>query len=158
MPQTPCPIPLLTFTFQRLTELMAGAVDVRLHSSQWQVQGRRDLLVRTALDMPEHDARAILRTKRGDRTFDRTPELARLHFFQGRLLLRADVERSRLDLGSAGGVRRPIDADRGDLPLPQVIDGDVVRDLEQPAREPELGAVPVDVIQDLDEGVLREVF
>ena len=39
-----------------------------------------------------------------------------------------------------------------------MIDRDVVGDLEQPARELELGAVPIDVVQDLDEGVLRQVL
>jgi len=39
-----------------------------------------------------------------------------------------------------------------------VIDGDVVGDLEQPAREFELGPVAIDVVEDLDERFLREVF
>ena len=39
-----------------------------------------------------------------------------------------------------------------------MVDGDVVGDLEQPAREFELGPVAIDVVEDLHEGVLREVF
>ena len=39
-----------------------------------------------------------------------------------------------------------------------MIDREVVRDLEQPARELELGAVPVDMVQDLDERILRQVL
>ena len=39
-----------------------------------------------------------------------------------------------------------------------MIDGHVVRDLEQPARELELGRVAVDVVQRLDERVLRELL
>ena len=39
-----------------------------------------------------------------------------------------------------------------------MVDRDVVRDLEQPARELELGPVAIDVVEHLDEGVLRQVF
>src|SRR5215216_2396626 len=39
-----------------------------------------------------------------------------------------------------------------------MIDRDVVGDLEEPARELELGPIAVDVIQDLDEGVLRQIL
>jgi hypothetical protein len=39
-----------------------------------------------------------------------------------------------------------------------MIDRDVVRDLEQPTRKLELGSIPVDVVQDLDESVLRKIF
>jgi len=44
------------------------------------------------------------------------------------------------------------------LPPAQVIDGDVVGDLEQPAGEFELGPVAIDVVEDLDERFLREIF
>src|SRR5262249_25154746 len=39
-----------------------------------------------------------------------------------------------------------------------MIDGHVVGDLEQPARKLELGPIPIDVVEDLDERVLREVL
>ena len=39
-----------------------------------------------------------------------------------------------------------------------MIDGDVVRDLEQPARQLELRPIALDVVEHLDEGVLREIF
>ena len=39
-----------------------------------------------------------------------------------------------------------------------MIDGDVVGDLEQPARKFELRPIPVDVVQHLDERVLRQIF
>ena len=55
-------------------------------------------------------------------------------------------------------MRRAVDAHRVELSLSQVIDRHVVGDLEQPARELELGPVPVDVVQHLDEGVLREIL
>ena len=75
-----------------------------------------------------------------------------------RFLLRTNVERGGLDLSGRGRVRRPVDADRADLSFAQVIDRDVVRDLEQPARQPEFGPIPVDVVQDLDERVLCQVL
>ena len=39
-----------------------------------------------------------------------------------------------------------------------MIDGHIVRDLEQPAGKLELRAVLVDVVEHLHEGILREVF
>jgi hypothetical protein len=39
-----------------------------------------------------------------------------------------------------------------------MIDCDVVGDLEQPTRQLELGPVAIDVVQDLDEGVLGEIL
>ena len=55
-------------------------------------------------------------------------------------------------------VRRALDADRVEPTAAQVIDRDVVRDLEQPAREFELGPVAIDVVEDLDERFLRQVL
>src|SRR6478752_1812032 len=55
-------------------------------------------------------------------------------------------------------MRRPIDADGVELPPARVIDGDVVRDLEQPGRELEVRPVAVEMREDLDEGVLRQVL
>ena len=53
---------------------------------------------------------------------------------------------------------RAVDAHRVELATPQVIDRHVVGDLEEPARKLELGPVPVDVVQHLDEGVLRQIL
>ena len=39
-----------------------------------------------------------------------------------------------------------------------MIDRDVVGDLEQPAREFELGPIAIDVVQHFDEGFLRQIF
>src|SRR5450830_49875 len=55
-------------------------------------------------------------------------------------------------------VWRSFDADSVELTAAEMIDRDVVRDLEQPAREFELGPISVDVVQYLDEGFLREVL
>ena len=55
-------------------------------------------------------------------------------------------------------MRAAVHADRLDATAPEMIDGHVVGDLEQPARKLEFGAVAVDVIQDLDEGILRQIL
>ena len=39
-----------------------------------------------------------------------------------------------------------------------MIDGQIVRDLEEPARKFEFRAVAIEVVEDLDERLLREVF
>src|SRR5438270_209397 len=53
---------------------------------------------------------------------------------------------------------RAVHADGVELTASQVIDGDVVRDLEQPTRELELGSIAIDVIEDLDERVLCQIL
>jgi hypothetical protein len=55
-------------------------------------------------------------------------------------------------------MRRPIHADRIELPAAQMIDRDVVRDLEQPGGELELRPIAIEVRQHLDEAVLRQVL
>ena len=86
------------------------------------------------------------------------PSSLRLQLVECRFLRNGHLERRRLDRVRGRRVRRAVHADRVELPPPQMIDGDVVGDLEQPARELELRPVPVDVVQDLDEGVLREIL
>src|SRR5689334_13482989 len=73
--------------FERPAELVPGAVDIRFDSSKRQIEGRRDFLVRSPLDVPEHDARSVLRPEAGDRLFDRCAHLAGLQLVQGRLLV-----------------------------------------------------------------------
>ena len=55
-------------------------------------------------------------------------------------------------------MRRSVHAYRVELTSPQMIDRHVVGNLEQPTRELELRAIAIDVIQDLDEGILRKVL
>ena len=86
------------------------------------------------------------------------PELSGLELVERRFLLADDVERRRFDGVGVMRVRRAVDAHRVELSPPQMIDRDVVGDLEQPARELELRPVAVDVVQDLDERVLRQVL
>jgi hypothetical protein len=44
------------------------------------------------------------------------------------------------------------------VPAAEVIDGDVVGDLEQPAGEFELRSIPIDVVEDLYECFLGQVL
>src|SRR3954462_7917543 len=44
------------------------------------------------------------------------------------------------------------------MAFPEVIDRDVVRDLEQPARKLEFRAIAVEMVQDLNERVLRQIL
>src|SRR5665647_1277578 len=143
---------------QRLPELVPGAVDVGLDGAQGQVEGGGDLLVGAPFHVSEQDAGAVLGAELAYRLFDRAPELPGLDRLERGLPARLDIQRGRLCLGGGRRVGRPIEAHRRQLAPAKVIDGDVVGDLEQPARKLELGAVAVDVVQDLDEGVLRQVF
>ena len=47
------------------------AFETHREETQGQIERRRDLLVRPALDVAQHDARAILRTEPGDRRLQR---------------------------------------------------------------------------------------
>jgi hypothetical protein len=87
----------VSHVLQRGPQLMPGAMDVRLYGSKREIQGRGNLLVRTSLDVPEHDARSILGAKAADRPFDGRAQLARLELVERRFLLANDVERRRLD-------------------------------------------------------------
>ena len=69
-----------------------------------------------------------------------------------------DLERRCIDLRSGRRVGRARHAHRRQPALPQMIDRQIVRDLEQPARQLELGGVALDVVERLDEGVLRELL
>src|SRR3954451_5151763 len=143
---------------ERPAELMPGAMDVCLDGPEGEVEGGRDLLVRPTLDMPEHDAGSVLGSETGDRALDGRAHLASLELVQRGLLVHDYVKRRRLDGIGRLSVGRAVHADGVELPAPQVIDRDVVGDLEQPARKLEFGAVAVDVVQDLDESVLRQIL
>src|SRR5687767_4709264 len=143
---------------QSVPQLLPGAVDVGLHRAQGQIEHRRDLLVRPAFHVTQHDARSVLGPEPRDRSLDRRSQLTGFDLLEGRFAPGLYVERRGLDLSPRCRVRRPVDADRVDGPLPQMVDGDVVGDLEQPARELELGPVAIDVVQHLDEAFLRQVL
>src|SRR6266851_2527675 len=55
-------------------------------------------------------------------------------------------------------MRRAVKRKGLELALAQMIDGGVVRDLEDPGRELELGVVRADAVQDLDERLLGQVL
>src|SRR4051812_4900602 len=84
--------PIVTRMFERLSQLVPGAVDVGLHGPQGQIERRGNFFVRSAFDVTKHDAGSILGSKAGDRSLDGRPELARLHFVERRFLLSNDVE------------------------------------------------------------------
>ena len=143
---------------QGVPQLVPGAMDVRFDRAQGQVESGSYFLVGPALDVPQQDARAVFGPEVRDRAFDGGSELARLDFLERRFIVRAHVYRGRLGFGRGDGVGRAFDADRVELTFPEMIDRQVVRDLEQPARELEFGAIAINVVQDADERVLCEIF
>src|SRR5579872_5729079 len=134
-------------------QFVPGAMDVRFDRAQGQVEGGSYFLVGPALDVPEQNARAVFGPELCDGAFDGASELARLDLLEGRFIMRTHVDRGCFGFGGRGRVRRALDADRVELPFPEMIDRQVVRDLEQPARELEFGAIAIDVVQDADERV-----
>src|SRR5919201_865076 len=70
---------------ERVPQLVAGAMDVRLHGAKGEIERRGDLLVRAPLHMAQHDTGAVLRAQRRDRPLDRRAELARFDLLQRRL-------------------------------------------------------------------------
>src|SRR4029078_1536259 len=106
---------------QRPAQLMAGAGDVRLDGAERQVHGGGDLLVRPPLHMPQHYAGSVLGSETCNCPFDRGPELPGLHLAERRFLLVGDTEGRRLDGVARRRVWRAVDADRVELPPPQMI-------------------------------------
>src|ERR1700741_3498306 len=143
---------------QILPQFLPRAVDVGLHRAQRELHYLGDLVVRVVLDMAEDDAGAILGPQPGDRLLYLRPKLPRLQLLEWRLAAARHRHCRRPCTLGGDCVRRAFDADGVDLTPAQVIDGDVVGDLKQPAREFELGPVPVDVVEDLYEGFLGQVF
>ena len=76
----------------------------------------------------------------------------------GDLLSRPDLERRGLHRLGRLGVGRAVERQGVELPAPQVIDGRVVGDLEDPGGELELRPVRVDGVERLDERLLRQVL
>ena len=93
---------------QLFTQLVPGAVDVRLYGSKRQVEGGGDLLVRSPLDVPQHNAGSVLGPEARDGPLDGAAKLLGLHLVEGRFLVADDVERRRLDrvLGRARAASR----------------------------------------------------
>lgn len=143
---------------QGFPELVPGTMDVRFYCAQGQVEGGGYFLVGPALDVPQENAGAIFGAQLGNGVFDGASELARLDFLERRFVVRPHVDRGCLGFGRGLRVGRAFDADRVELALAEMIDGEVVRDLEQPARELEFRTVAIDVVQDANERILREIF
>ena len=108
--------------------------------------------------MAEQNAVSVFRPEVADSLFNRRPQLLRFKLLERGFPRGDDGESRCLFLVGGGGIRRSFDAYRLQVALSQVIDRDIIRDLEEPARELEVGAVPVDVVQDLYEGFLGQIF
>ena len=143
---------------QRLPEFAACAVDIGLHGAQWEVEHRGDFFIGPALDVPEQNAGSILRPEGGYGLLDFAPEFLRLELLEGGFLAVAELKRAGLDRLWGQGVRGAVEGEGVQLPAPQVVDGDVVGDLEDPARELVLGTVRFDRVERLDEGLLGEIL
>src|SRR4029077_14832566 len=143
---------------ERLPQLIARSMDVRLHRAQRKVQNFSDFLVCPALHVAEQNARAILGAEPRDRLLDLPTELPRLHLVERGLLPVADLEGRRLDRLRGLRVRGALEPERVQLPPPEMIDGRVIRDLEYPGRELVLRAVRFDRVQGLDESFLRQIL
>src|SRR5712692_1573093 len=129
---------------ERLPQLIPRSMDVRLHRAQRKVQNFGDFLVCPALHVAEQNARAVLGPEPRDRLLDLPAELPRLHLVERGLLPVADLERRRLDRLRRLRVRGTLERERVQLAPPEMIDGRVVRDLEDPGRELVLRAVRFD--------------
>src|SRR5688572_9934072 len=143
---------------QVLPQLLAGAVDIGLYRTEGQLHDFGDLVVGVVLDVPQNYAGAVLGSELRDGLLDGRADLLRFELFEWRFSSARNRDRGRAQPFSGKSIRRALDADRIELAPAKVIDGDVVGDLEQPAGEFELGAITVDVVEDLDEGLLREIF
>jgi hypothetical protein len=110
------------------------------------------------LHVAEQDHRPVFGTEVGDGSLDLAAELPVFDVFVGVLGPRLEGDRRSLLLVAAGGVGRAVDRDRIELLLSQIVDGMVVRDLEDPIAELVSGLVRVDGIEGPDEGFLGQVL
>src|ERR1700759_2029466 len=60
------PAAALANVIQRTSQLVSGAVDVGLYGAERQVERGGDLLVRSAVHVPQHDAGSVLGPEGGD--------------------------------------------------------------------------------------------
>src|SRR5688572_26995865 len=143
---------------ERFLQFGPSAVDVGLYGAEGEVEDLGDFLVGSVLDMSQENAGAILRSQAPDRLFDGRPELAGLNFLQRVFSAILDLKRGRVDSLPGGRVRSTLDRAGVQAPAPQVIDGGVVGDLENPRGKLEFGAVTLDGVQRFDECFLGEIF
>src|SRR5690242_6423790 len=107
-------------------QFVARPVDIRLHGAQGQVQDAGDLLVAVPLYVAQQNARAVLGAESGDGLLDGAAQLARLELLQRRFTAVAQLQRRRPHFVRRGRVRRPVERERLELPLAEVIDRRVV--------------------------------
>src|SRR5215210_6450399 len=60
---------------EREPQLIAGPVDIGLYRTEWQVENVGDFFVRAALNVPEQNAGAVLRSEGSNGSFDGTAQL-----------------------------------------------------------------------------------
>ena len=142
---------------QRLTQLVAGAMDVGLYRAERQVQDFGDFLVGPPLDMAEKNAGAVLGPQGAYRRFNRPAQLLCLDSIERGLLPGADLESGGLHGLRRFSMRRAVERQSVQLPPTEVINGCVVPDLEYPGREFEFRAIGVDRIEGFDERLLGRI-
>lgn len=114
-----------------------------------------DLAVRQSLLAAQQQDRAIARLQAGQRTVDRPTHLGDLRATRWRRL----VDRRLEDLPCLLTVaRRRFERDRRGASAAQVVDGPMMRNAQQPAREPPAGLISVEPGERTDEDLLRQVF
>src|SRR5689334_10215435 len=158
IPPSPIPHPASPYIPQILPQLLPRAVDVGLNSPQRELHDFGDFVVRVILDVAKDDAGSVLRSELGDRLLDLASQLARLELLERGFSATRHRYSGRPRTLGGDRVRSAFNAHGVDVFSPEIIDGDVVGDLEQPTRKFELGPVTIDVVEDLDEGLLRQVF
>src|SRR5438067_762036 len=114
--------------FQLLLEVRPGAMESRPHGAEREVERRRDLLVREALEVPEHDHDPSLLGQLGDRALERRLELAPLGV------------RRRIGVGPQALERLLALTRHAALPRGQAVQAEPRRDRVEPGRE--LGLAP----------------
>src|SRR6185437_9029833 len=111
-----------------------------------------------SLDVAEQNAGAVLGPERSDRRFDGTPQLLGFHRVQRTLLPGSDLERGGLHRFRRFSVRRAVEREGIQLAPSEMIDRRIVGDLEYPGGKFEFGAIRLDGIERLDEGLLGQVL
>ena len=108
--------------------------------------------------MAQQNAGAVFGPEFRDSTFDFPAQLLVFHLLQLVLPPFSDLERGGFDHLGRFGVGRALEREGVELAAAEVIDGGVVRDLEDPGRELVFRPVAVQRIQHLDESFLGEVL
>jgi len=132
---------------QRSRELLARTVHIRPGRDLRNPEHVADFLEREVFLVSQHHGGAVLRAKRRQRQVQSAAERFALDGIWSRILDRRLAE-----------LRRRIQRNVRRARAAQRVDGGVVRDPEQPARQPARRVERLELLECLDERVLREVF